>query len=370
MDILTIIQAVFRRWYVTLPIVLVGVASALYLNTTIPPQYESRGQVLLANPELNPAGLPSTLVDVDEAVGRLGIDELSNQLAVGDATLRATASDDATIGVTATAANAQDAEASVRAVVDWYVSEVTSVQQAAGVPEDEQLQPRLLAEEIVAQQREDDSFEASAAITLRDPTAGISNPFGASNTTARILLVAMQSDAGRLEVNARTADGVSFEVSQSSRDAAPILAVTTYGPVPDQVIAAFDDVVAVLEQELDARQDRAEVPTTRRTSIEVLAAPQTVTDTSPPIERSVAAVVGLAGLIAIATGIALESVAARRRRAEPTSFGTIGGIWPTDDQLANFSAVESERSGPDGAREDVPPASSLGGAGGSRPYEP
>lgn len=313
MDILTIVQAVIRRWYLTLPIILMGLGGAYFLDSSIPPEYEANGQVLLANPELDPTGLPSALVDVDDVVARINAGLIDDEVDATSGMLRATSSDPSTLQLTVLGDDQEAVERVARNVVEWYGGEVDTVQSRAGIPEDERLRLDSSSIGIGAEETEGGDFEVRTAIALRDPTAGSSNPFGASNTTIRILTVAVQSDSGRQVVNSRTADGVGFELDQSSRDSAPILRITTYGSDPEGVIAAFDEVLEVFASELEARQDRAEVPTTRRTRLEVLAAPTRVSDVSPPLDRSVAAIIGVAGIIAVALAIAVESIASRRR---------------------------------------------------------
>jgi hypothetical protein len=67
-----------------------------------------------------------------------------------------------------------------------------------------------------------------------------------------------------------------------------------------------------LNEELDARQARADVPEPRRILVVPLATPQSWTDVSPPLSRAVAAIVGAGGLLALGLAIGMESFLSRR----------------------------------------------------------
>ncbi len=310
MDLLTIIQAVLRRWYVAAPILLAFAAGAYYVNSTIPPQFEARGQVLLADPELDPSNLPRQSVSLTELVDELQSSEVLDAQLVGGATLDATARRNGiTLEVEGETREAvQETVANARS---WLATGLEEQQERANIEPLERL--RLSDAGVDAVAEDEEGLRQTTTLELEDPAAAAPNPYGASNQTGRLLIVATSSDAGRMRVAERTGPDVSFEVSQDSRDAAPILSITTFGPAPQQVIEAYDDVTAVLEEELEARESRAEVPPSRQTSIERIAVPQQVADVSPPLDRSVAAIVGVGGLLALAAALALDSMISHRR---------------------------------------------------------
>jgi hypothetical protein len=329
MDIISIIQAVLRRWYVALPIVVLAAAAAIYLQTSTPPTYEAVGQALLADPALDPSGLPTSIVDLDDILLELEDPALREELQTGDATYQLEADDRASATIIVRAGSEAAAEATAQAVGAWLRERVQDVQSDAEVPAAERLQVRGSERIITSLDEDTGSVEAIASVTLFDPTAGIANPFVASATTVRLLVVAVQSDEGRQTVLARTGPGVGFVLSQSTNDAAPILTITTTGADQDAVLASFDVVREVVDEELQRRQDRAEIPTSRRTRIETLAQPQTARDVSPPLNRAAAALFGLGALLAAAAAIATDSVVARRERSRDAP------AWPMDPVPGN-----------------------------------
>lgn len=340
MDIITIIQAVLRRWYVSGPIIFAAVAVAAYVQVTTPPAYEAVGQVLLADPTLDPSGLPTSIVSPDDLIRTLDEPRLRQDLAEGDATFRAEVTDSNTITLAVTAGDPDDAEATALAVNGWLREEVERLQAEAQIPAEEQIIPR--GGEQVAAQTDDESgtAEATSIIELFDPTASIVNPFAASNATVRLLIVAVESDAGRLAVSERTGPGVAYKLSQSTSDAAPILTVTTTAAAAAEALTSFEAVRAVIDEELDRRQDRAEIPQSRRTKAEALAQPQSVTDVSPPVDRAAGAILGLGGLVGMAAAIASENIADRRRRRQ------VEEVWaPTVDRERSISRPIGRRGG-------------------------
>lgn len=311
MDILTIIAAVFKRWYVTVPIVLAALGAAYYVDSTLPPQYQAQGQILLASPDLDPAGLPRTVVNLGEIAGEAATAQAQGEVVEGNTDLTITARIRA-LTVDVEGSSIDVVEDTYANAVAWLDEAVTQRQDDAGINPDEQW---FLQQdgEVAVRERDEGGFAISSRLALVDPAAGAPNPFGANNAAARILIVAIQSDAGQMRVAERTGPGVGYAVSQSDRDAAAIISITTTGVDPQQVIEGYDHVADVLEADLAEREARAEVPETQRTRVERIAEPRRVTDTSPPLDRSVAAIVGLGGLLAVMSAVMWDGVASRRR---------------------------------------------------------
>ena len=356
MDILTIALSVLRRWYITVPVMVATVAIAFYVNSTIPPQYEASGQILLASPDLDPSNLPRSSIDLGSLAGQLNTEAVRSPLQVGDSDIEASAAADS-LSLVVTADSPADAQATTDNVIDWLAQQVDQRQEDQGFIAAERIRLQASTQEIDSEETQELDADPSAAgaapegavlvtaITLDDPAARVSNPYGASNQTGRILTVAVQSDEGRRAVAQRAGSSVDFTIGQNARDAAPILTITTYGADPGAVLEAFDHVADEVETTLSDREERAEVPPTRRTRIEPIAVPQSVTDVSPPLDRSVAAIIGLGGLLALALVVMVDSLQARRpKQGEPhTSAG-----WWSGSATPTTPEVDAEfASGPD-----------------------
>jgi hypothetical protein len=345
-DIITVVQAVLRRWYISIPILAAATVAAFLIQSNAPPVYQAQGQLLLADPTLDPSGLPASAVDVDALLRQLDSDAVRAALEVDDAVYTVEAEDRTTLTVVVRASEEAAAESTALAIRGWMQDEVDGVQEEAGFSEEERLQVRGGERVTISSDPVADSAQAVSTITLFDPTAGIVNPFAPSLATARLLIVAVEADESRLAVLEQTGPGTGFLLSQSPRDAAPIMGVTTTGGDPNRVIDAFEVVAQQVDAELQARQERAEIPTSRRTRVETLAAPGRATDISPPVERAAGAIFGLGGLLALSTAVAADSMLARRRgrSLEP---------WPPEDASLPHPADPPARF--EGPRGDSPP---------------
>lgn len=343
MDVLTIIQSVLRRWYVALPVLVVAAASAFLIHSNLPPQFEAQGQVLLTDPDFDPTGLPRTIIDLPEVAGLLATGEVQREIVAEGASLQAVGGP-AELALTIRADSAPAAQATLEAASTWLGETISERQTEAEIAPAEQLRLRRTDEREI-EPLEEGGARVAASFGLEDPTAGAPNPFGASNATGRILIVAVQSDLGRQRVAERAGDGVEFSVDQDVRDAAPILTVTTLGSEPRVVLDAFHHVTEVLARELNDREERAEVPQTRRTSIEVLADPRSVEDVSPPLDRSVAAILGLGVFVALVLTLAVESFVTRRETADsPPTETAAHDQSPAETLECDRDRTENHRS--------------------------
>jgi hypothetical protein len=333
-DILTLVRIFFRRWYVSVPISVAACLFALYVQSTVPPAYEASGSVLFEHPEFDPSRLPITMVDLD-AIADSVTDELDDDLLIR---VRGSTS----VEVIAVADTGVQAENLAAEALDRLESAVTAVQVEGGVDEPDRV--ALISDRGIGEAEDlvDGRFQVGALATLDDPAARTPNPYPAGGTTAQLLEVAVSSDVARTQIGEQQGPGVSFAVASSTRDGS-IMQITTVGPDAADVLAAFWPVLDALSAELEARQDRAEVPRSRHIRLAVLAAPGQVTDVSPPLDRSVAAIFALGGLLALGAAVVVESIASRRRLA----------TLDTPDETGWLRRVEREFEAP--APEDQPP---------------
>ena len=312
MDLITLIQIVFRRWYVTVPILLATIGLAAYVQSTIPPEYEARGSVLLEEPRFDPSRLPATFVNAEALVDRFDQGRVGSDRSVGDTEIVPHARDRNTVEITAIGSEPDEVGSSVEGAMDWIVDDVTTLQEEEGIASEERLRASILTPVVTAEEQPGGRYQATGLIVLRDPAAGIDNPFSAGGGTTSLLVAVATSDGGRTRINRATGPDVTFGLA-TTRDHGAIINITTTGPEPADVVGAFDVIREALAEDLDTRQARADVPASRRIVINDLARPLSVRDVSPPLNRAVAAIVGVGGLLAIAGAIAFESVASRRR---------------------------------------------------------
>lgn len=323
MDLLTLIQVVLRRWYVTIPVMLATLGVAWWVQTNTPPTYEASGAMLLAGPELEPSRMPFVVADVVGHVARLDDLEVQGELAIGGATFAVIPASPTILTIRAVGDTGEAAVETVGNVVEWLRTEVSASQAGSTIPPDERLEVRTSDPVVVPERQDDGSFQAEGTVLVVDPTAGLENPYRPSAATGRVLEVSVESDSALERISSMTAEDIKYDVGQSNRDAAPILNVTVLGRDPGAVLAAFDVVHRTIDEDLEQRQSRAEVPVSRRVTTELIAAPEIVEDVSPPLERSAAALAAAGMLLAVGLAVLVESVSARRA---PSRARRINGI--------------------------------------------
>lgn len=341
MDLLTIIQTVLRRWYVAAPVAVVALVTAGGLQVTTPPEYESSGTVLLEEPQFDPARLPRSLANADHLVNRLTQEGDIEALTENNTEVVPLVQDSMTIEVRAIAPDPSAAEATVERILEHLRTDLEELQDAGDFPASERLQGVVPTPDIVAEPEAEGVYLASGTLILRDPAAEIDNPFRADERTTRLLREIITSDEGEQRIMEETGTDVSFSVGNVD---GPIMSVTTSGPDPEQLLHAYGVILRHLDAQLDARQERAEVPTTRRIQVTPLATPQSVSNISPPVNRAVAAIVGLGGMLAVGLALTVDNVAARRRHPEAPSESS--GDRPDRMSAATGAATTVQASPP------------------------
>jgi hypothetical protein len=334
-DLVELIKLSLRRWYVVVPVLVATGIVAYIVQQGAPAEYQASGSVMLATPDLNPAGLPRAIIDIDSALVEIESEEGRAQLVAegAQAEFLLRRIDPSLIEVYVTSESSATATATATAVVDRLAGHVTSTQDEAGVPPAEQIRPRTRVQELAREGPTDAPIEVVGSLILDDPIASTRNPFGADAATARLLEAAVESDAGRIRF-AQLAGPVSFDVGLGGRDSGGIMQITTIGSDPAAVLAGFEHAKSLLADELDARQARADVPSTQRIVLDTLAEPQVVTDLTSTLDRAVVAVVALGGLLAIALLLVVENLmgppARARRRERSTSDLADEPVWLAD----------------------------------------
>ena len=370
-DLVALVRILLRRWYVVVAMLAVTVVGAWLVNEQVPPTYEASGYVVLEEPGFDPGNLPRALVDM-EALAAAVSDTPPSGVSPSDFSV--TADDDESWDILAAGSSETAAARTAAAVADELAGLVEAAQ--TDIDADERVSAVLQTPSIVAEQQSDGSFVAQARVSLRNPADDRPNPFGANGATKRLLQVHATGNSGTALFQERVGPGIEFDVTQSDRDAAPLLEITTAGSVPDEVIDAFYVVRDILAEELDERQERAQVLPTQRITVEVFDPPLEAEDVSPPLERAVAAVVLVGGLLTLAMVFVVDAWS--RRRVEgvgpsPVSSGTApdprsaqvkeGTAWSRSARDDSSRSSVDSTAGSANAGQLPGPAGSGGGSG-------
>lgn len=353
-DLVTLIRLVLRRWVVVVPVLVVTVGAAVWMQRAAEPRYVTSGSVLLTSPEVRGSSgtavdLPLIATSVEAQAGRIvserevvaGIDVE----VVGDRLLRVQAIGGQRAGL----------ESAVLDVLELLREHVD--RQQDGVSESQRMRASLLGEGVTVEAGSSGGgFTASGNVVIEDPFAGVPNPYLASAGTARVLEVLAEGPSLRQQVEA-LGGSVDYEVTQQPRDPAPLLFVTVRGSDPRQVRGTFEHVTRLMEGELTERQERAGIAASRQVGLELLAAPSEVSDESGPLDRSVVTVLGLGGAAALGLALMAESITARRRTRDR-------GVGSPPERPAPRDAEPLDAE-PEGSAGDPWAVPSLRGASGS-----
>jgi hypothetical protein len=302
-----------RHWRVTAPILLLTAIAFGLVQANAPSTYRASGTVMLATPAQDPSRLPASIIQLSDAIDEMQRFEIRESLAVGDASVSARLVDRTTLVIASSSSNGRDAERSVTEAIRWLQTELTSRQEAGGIAEVDRLTGRLLTPTVVARRLGDDAFAAEAVMWVDGLGGAEENPFQASPATARLLIVALSGVEGRGSIEDRIDPGVNYAISQDATEDLAALVIATQGSDADEILAAFDAIVAVMDLELGGRQARAQVPVARRVFLDVLSRPQVATDESPSV-HPVPALIALLGIAAAGGAGAVAHSRERHRR--------------------------------------------------------
>lgn len=330
MDLISVLKLMVRRWYIAGPVIVATLIVAFVMQSNVPREYEARGTLLLSSPEFDPSRAPQVAVELADAVARLrgpeGLAEVEAGGGMEEYTIRQRDDLNAEVRVPG---DSTAAATTARILMEQMGQAVVDRQARAGIPEEERVQPQTQVSVREIEQDPDAGDDARVdfpqadrvtigSLNLVDPARARGNPFPAGDATSRVLQLAVHSDAGRLLVRERVAreELLDFEVVPQGGPGIIEIRLTTSDP--QVALSAFDVVHEVLQDELDRRQARADVPVSRRLVLEVLGAPQAPVDVTGPVDRATAAIVGLGGLLAVGLVLLVENLtpAWRQRRTK------------------------------------------------------
>jgi hypothetical protein len=314
-----------RNWRVSTPILILTAMACGLVQTSAPATFAASGTVMLATPAQDPSRLPAAIIELSEAIDEMQRFEVRESLAVGNASVSARLVDRTILVITSSADDGRDAERSVTGAIRWLETELTSRQEAAGITEQDRLTGRLLTPTVIARRLNDDSYAAEAVVWVDGLGGAEENPFDASPSTARLLLVALSGVEGRGNIEDRIGPDVDYAISQDETEDLSGLVIVTEGADADDTIAAFDAIVSVMDLELAGRQTRAQVPVVRRVFVDVLSRPEVATDESPSVHPA-SVLIACLGVAAAGGAGALDRRRQRPRRPRSAHRHMVRGV--------------------------------------------
>lgn len=345
MDLDGLLRLMLRRWKIVVPMLLVVVALAVSVHRGGESVYEASGSVLLSQQPSDRAIAPEDVLDVAEVAAVVRLSAEARALVEFDESSRLSIEPTAENVLQATVVGgvAADVSSALTAVAQLIVEQVEAVQSGAGVAPDERVEAVVLTEDVVPVSQTVDGdtlFTATVGIMLDDRVVSRDNPYRPDRATGRLVQVAMESDAGRAEVAARSSDGITYSIIQDGNDPAAILEVAAYGPSGDEALTAFNVVVASIQDFLDTRQQQAGVPASSRIGVEVIALPEKVQNVSAPVSRAAAATLALGIVLTGLAAVLAENIGVRRSRSRHVSAKN----WMSRSADSTEEAVGNEPS--------------------------
>jgi len=348
MDLLKLIQIVLRRWYLTVPILLASFGLGAYVQSVTPAEYDAAGSLILEEARFDPSRLATSVVNAGEIVARFEATDMPSRLGENDTQLVLQGRDSLTLEVRAAGSARAAVESSVEDAIEWISSEVETLQDDEEIREAERLRVAVLTPLISAEPLPNGNFEALGVVALRDPAAGVTNPYDAGGGTTSVLIAVVDTDAGEARVSSSLGEDVSFTLV-SSRENQAIISVSALANDPAVAIAAYNEVREELDAELDRRQARASVPPSQRIIVADLSPPTEAVDVSPPLNRSVAAIILAGGLFAVGLAVLVDGISRRRTLAELETRSSSDTLqwW-----IGPEGSVKASHVGADGAAAD------------------
>lgn len=309
MDLIKLFLLVARRWYVVVPLLILGTAASLLVVRGISPEYSATGLMVVVD---------------QSAAGQISAGALAEATQDGEtqaqvtrgkpgSSYRITASQDGILRVQADADKAGDAVAVINAVLKTFAP--TAERLSAGA------QIEILNRPTAARLGPD-GYEAEGAARL----LGVGDEgAGFTGRTSSSLLSQLLSDGA--VYSAAVVGDTTYEVT-TSRDL-PTISILATGTSERAVIATVRNVVAAADGQLDELA-RLTDSAASNTAARPVSLPTQATEETKGIFRSLVALLALTAAIAIAAALAIESLAEaktaqHRPRIQPVLGGSGGG---------------------------------------------
>jgi hypothetical protein len=355
MDLVSIGGTLLRRWYILVPVVLLGLAGAYHVAATTESEYTATGTFLLtANPleanDADPEPGESGPADLDGAsdatllAAILGLDtRYIAQNADSESVFALTMIDDRTLQVEAWA---DDPEA-LEALLD-ELTEQASASLAAGL----RISVAGRTSPIPAIEADAARGDEQAGMVIQIVGGDAAGGGGAlpPEYVGRVLSELMLSRSALEEV-ALERSGARYSVTMQTQDLAPIVTVSAIASSPQDAIDAYQRTVEVASARLQRIHDSHQVAEGQRLLLAPLVEPSGAPMTSDQGRRPALAIVALALVCGAALAVMVDGVT--RRRREQHLFSSADEFGPVFERAVT-SEVEPGRSEPpqrgDGSR--------------------
>lgn len=323
MNLRLVLEALRRRWWIAVPILLLTAAGVLWITSDSNAEYEATAILLLAGPQVSGSDTTTETATEQAVEGDPGaiLDRSAViEIVVGDET-RSTLTPNAELvdytvtevggGVLRVEATSQSAEAVVD-TANTVITEVGRVVQELDAADDSRTaEIRPLAEARVPRQREvvdeegvaETVYFARASVQLEIVPAGsaLQSPYTATAGTLRIIEEAASSPAVIEAIRAEVGDPrAQFELVYQLRDAAPIVHVVARASSREATMDTLQEVLTYLDEDLAERQALTGAGESTWVEFERLTMPESASVPAGRLRRPIVTVIAL-GIVAAAS---------------------------------------------------------------------
>jgi hypothetical protein len=334
LDLLSVAGTLVRRWYIILPIVLLGALGAMRIAATTASEYTATGTYLLtanarelggesSSPSANGSDLAGAS-DSSLLAAILGLDRryVANAAAEGEPSFAFATLDGMTLQIDAWADDTGDLDA----LLD-DVAEQADAALAEGV--------RLgVAGRTEPSSVEGERGEYRAGMILQMVGGQVEGGGGLTPEYVGRVLGELMLSRGAIQEVAQAEPGARFSLSMQPQDLAPIVTVSAMAADPEAALSAHGATVEVASERLERIQDAQAVLQDQRLELAPLTAPTSPQMTNDPGRRPAISLFGLSLLAGVMAALAMDGVASARRRGgrEPLAAER-RGRWnrPDDD---------------------------------------
>ena len=308
MSILDLFRIVVRQWRVVVPVLVVTGLAAAAVQVASPPEYLATGLFVVEPPELAVSDRPS--VDLLQFAEGIRLDDEDERSAFSIGPLGSLS-----YWIRGNASTPQHAVDNANAVASDLEGRLASYQEDGAVPEAQRASLRVLSPATAAVASSGDTYAATVTVLVDDPSVGSPNPYTPGEETVRLLTLAVGSDANRIRFAQEVDPSVTYGVDQAAPEQGEAtIEVFIWGPDPTMVVDGYYSLHELMAQDFRERQEAIGFLPRQQSRLEILDAPTSLSDESPLVSRSAAALVAVGVVVALGLAILRESAERRRRR--------------------------------------------------------
>lgn len=341
MNLRSVFEALRRRWFVVVPILLITAGGVIWVSSESNAEYEATAILLLADPRVvgtDTGGLTDTETGAVDDGGAMLDTPVVIQVVEGDTTrsrlgLTADAVDytvtEVGEGVLKVEATSPSQDSVVEAA-NTVIAEIDRVvQELDDADESRTADMRVLSEARVPRQRtilneggegETEYYAAgSVQLDIAQDMSSLQSPYTASAGTLRVLEEAASASRVTESIREEVGDAQArFELVYQLRDAAPIVHVVATGSSPETTMDTLETVLGYLDADLAERQAVTGADESTWIEFQRLAMPEDAQTPEGRLRRPIVTIIALGVVAAASLAVLVDTLLSQRRQLSPT----------------------------------------------------